>query len=1059
GRGGMGVVYQARQRGLNRIVAIKVMRWGRVDSERERFRREAEAAARLDHPNIVQIYEVASSRGSPFLAMEWIDGEGLDERLVAGPLSAVSSATILQTLAMAAHYAHERGVVHRDLKPANILLQLDDQPKIADFGLAKQISVEQESNRHELTQSGAVLGTPSYMAPEQADPGRGRIGPSTDVYALGAVLYETVTGRTPFRAETILGTLDLVRSHEPVAPRQLQPSLPRDLETICLKCLEKEPGRRYHTAGDLADDLRRFLAGEPIVARPVGPTERLLKWAKRQPLTAALLATIAVMTSLGFGVIAWQWQRSETRRVAAERAREQTEIARVAETRQRERLETNNYFQQIALAQRERLANDPERAAQILDACQLKKRGWEWDYLNAQVESDVLTLSEPAMGAYGIEFSPDGAAFICYVGKTYFGPEPGEIKLFDATTGKLKATWASKSHRIDDVAFHAHDTVFASAGFGVRVHDSASLSVSFSLPTPAGSEIHNGVAFQPGGDLLAAGGGDGVVRVWDTVERSLVSELRGHEGPVHDVAFSPDGKWLASTGFDSATRVWDIQEKEVIHLSEELGDGRKVSFSPDGRFLAESGYVGNSGMVVVWDLRPTKVDADASDEDGLDPERLASRWFKRHCRDFEFTADSQFLILASWDGKIRVWSPTTQEDIAEYHAHAGNVRAVSVSPSTRIVATIGDDAAIKLWDRAGELPESIRPFFGMPHDLAFQPQGSLLVVPCGYSSTRPRAGEPVIWLWNVESNRLARELRGHTDLVQAVACSQDGAWLASGARNGETCIWDMTTGDLIRMIEGGGAGITALKFSRDNRRLIAADRDGRFGIWDCSALRDPETDESTLPFVGHDGAINDVAVEESTNIVATAGSDAMVRLWDLESGKRIGELDVHTAAVLTVTTSRGGQWMATTDAAGAVFLWSRNEHGRFQVAHHVIGHAHAVTGAAFTPDARRLATGDSLTIKVWDTQTGQEALSVRVSANEQHLAFSDDGRRLAHILGSGATVIDTSANPLELSRVAAGRPDARLLAWHKKIASLCETDGNLAGAAFHLERVAQHLSP
>ncbi len=330
GRGAMGVVYEARQVALDRLVALKMILAGQeADAEDlARFRAEAEAVARLQHPNIVQIYEVGEHAGRPFFSLELVAGGSLDHRLRAAPQPPRPAAQLVATLARAVHYAHQHGVVHRDLKPANILLQsgttnhtnhtnqnqtertsgltgpsaapssydscdscdswLNSLPKITDFGLAKRLDAD--GGR---TQSGVVVGTPSYMAPEQAR-GKGRgIGPATDVYALGATLYELLTGRPPFQAATTWETLDQVCSRDPVPPRQLQPGVPRDLETICLKCLAKEPGRRYASAEDLAGDLGRFLAGEPIHARPVGSVERLVKWARRRPAAAALAGVSA----------------------------------------------------------------------------------------------------------------------------------------------------------------------------------------------------------------------------------------------------------------------------------------------------------------------------------------------------------------------------------------------------------------------------------------------------------------------------------------------------------------------------------------------------------------------------------------------------------------------------------------------------------------------------------------------------------------------------------------------------------------------------------------------
>jgi serine/threonine-protein kinase len=291
GRGGMGVVYKARQEGLGRVVALKLMRWGADSSaeERERFRSEAQAVARLQHPNVVQVYEVGEQDGRPFFSQEFLEGGSLARQLAGTPRTAGEAAALVETLARALDAAHRARIVHRDLKPDNVLLTADGTPKIADFGLAKLLD-----SGAARTGSGEVLGTPSYMAPEQARGGSGEVGPATDVYALGAILYELLTGRPPFKAATAFDTILQVQHDDPPAPRLLQPKTPRDLETVCLKCLHKEPARRYASAAALGDDLRRFLDGKPIVARRVRSWERVAKWVKRRPLVAALLALLVV---------------------------------------------------------------------------------------------------------------------------------------------------------------------------------------------------------------------------------------------------------------------------------------------------------------------------------------------------------------------------------------------------------------------------------------------------------------------------------------------------------------------------------------------------------------------------------------------------------------------------------------------------------------------------------------------------------------------------------------------------------------------------------------------
>ena len=397
GRGGMGVVYKARQASLNRPVALKMIRAGALSSDGDlrRFQNEAEAVALLDHPRIVPIFEVGSHQGQGYYTMRFVPGESLADRLESYRGRYAAIARLVAEVAEAVYHAHCRGVLHRDLKPANVLMDEQGTPHVTDFGLAKRIEGDSE-----LTHSGAILGTPAYMAPEQASGRRGAVTTATDVYGVGAILYALLTGHAPFQGAGVAETLDLVRNQPPEPPHVADPRVPRDLEVICLKCLEKEPARRYPTAAALADDLRRFAAGEPIAARPVGALERGWLWCKRNPTVASLAAlfvlalVLGTITSITFAVLA----RREA--ATAKLERDQSEGLRyVSEINAAYR-----DFEGDAIAMvRRRLADlEPQRPDQE------DRRGFEWHLLQALCSGELRVLQGHKGSVNSVAFAPDG---------------------------------------------------------------------------------------------------------------------------------------------------------------------------------------------------------------------------------------------------------------------------------------------------------------------------------------------------------------------------------------------------------------------------------------------------------------------------------------------------------------------------------------------------------------------------------------------------------------------------------------------------------------------------
>jgi len=527
GRGGMGVVYRARQLGLNRIVALKMILSGAHAGEADvaRFRIEAEAIARMRHRNIVQVFEIGDQDGMPFFSLEFCEGGSLASELRGEPQPPKDAAFMVETLARAIDYAHQHQVLHRDLKPANVLLTADGELKITDFGLAKRLDADDGR-----TGTGVAMGTPAYMAPEQVN-GVKDIGPAADTYALGVILYEMLTGRPPFKAATPLDTMLQVVSDEPIAPRKLVRKTPPDLETICLKCLNKKPRERYATAGALADDLAAFQAGDSIKARRVADWERVRRWTRRHPGLALMIASTVLLPSLIFTANALglgEWDKQ--------------------------------------------LSNMMQSARQALPSAMpdnVSGRASEWSPLESIRHHERL---------WSVTVHPDGKRVVA-------GDEDGSIVVWELATGKEAKRIAGHTDAVLGLAFR-DDGVLASVGAdgAIKIWNVQTGSCEKTL-TASGPPVR-AVAFDPTGRWLATAGQDKVVRLWDGQSWALRGTLSGHTRAVNSVAFSVDGMSLVTAGNDRRVRRWDVASAKEQLPSLELADRASgAAFAADGRFI------------------------------------------------------------------------------------------------------------------------------------------------------------------------------------------------------------------------------------------------------------------------------------------------------------------------------------------------------------------------------------------------------------------------------------------------------------------------------------------
>jgi WD40 repeat protein/serine/threonine protein kinase len=1053
GRGGMGVVYEARQIQLNRLVALKMILTGGHAGEQElaRFRTEAEAVARLQHPNIVQIHEVGEAQGRPFFSLEYVDGGSLDRKTAGTPLPPRQAARLVETLAGAMDAAHRCGIIHRDLKPANVLLARTDplhgvalgsglreaahyQPKITDFGLAKKLDAGPGQ-----TASGAILGTPSYMAPEQAGGQKKVVGPLADVYALGAILYELLTGRPPFRAATVIDTLMQVLTDEPVPPSRLQPKLPRDLETICLKCLHKEPGKRYATAAALAEDLQRFLEGRPIAARPVGRAERAWRWCRRNPVVAGLLAGVAASLVLGT-VVAWVLAvqaRSEARRAEDEKTRadEKTEEARAKEQQalsEKRRAEWLAYASQMGLAQREWQDGNLRHAGDLLAASPAHLRGWEYNYLYTLVYKQQRILRGHKGPVNSVAFGPDSKRLAS-------ASLDQTVTVWDSATGKQIRTLKGHTGWVLSVAFSPDGKHLASGGADttLRVWD---IQTGQGLRTLKG---HSGgvqsVAYSPDGQHLVSASADHTVRVWDMGTGQSTLTLKGHAGVVSSVAFSPDGKRLVSGSKDGTLKVWDAQTgQELLTLKGESGPVSSVAFSPDGQRLAS----GSARSIVVWDAQTGQ-------------ELLTFKGHTLPVTCVAFSPDGKCLASGGgggtgWPslllqprsgGEVKVWDARTGQETLTLKRPKTGVRCVAFSPDGQILASanegifrrgtvrdatthqiIEDESVleriyppseVELWPaQTVEAALTLKGHADRVSSVAFSPD----------SKTLASASEDhTVKVWDVHTGQETLTFKGHTGPVDSVTFSPDGKRLvsASGAEApllppapgegkvrrlpggeamaGEVKVWDARTGQealtlkgQIVTFKGQSRGLLTVAFSPDGQRLLGGgSQDNAPKLWDA------RTGQRALPLKKvHVQGVNSVAFSPDGQRLASASADRSIKVWDAQTGQVILTLRDRTGPVHSVAFSPDGQHLATGGGDNNLKLWDAQTGEEILTLEGHIGPVHSV---AFSPDGKRLASGsDDKTVKVWDTQTGQETLTLRGhTAPVSSVAFSPDGKRLA----------------------------------------------------------------